>query len=143
MTNEVINNEAPKMFQKLAEFNGHLMGAPVGVLLFMAVIGIGYILRVWHKCPNNIIPIVQVFLGLGLWLLVCPGELNSDSLRVWWGRNLLIGIIIPTSAWLTQRAVLKKIEKKFGLFTNGDSLDSQVETKTVVSTTTITPSTKP
>lgn len=136
MTNDVINNEAPKVFHKLADFNGELMGAPVGVLLFLAVIGIGYILRVWHKCPNNMVPVVQLIVGMVLWLLVCPGMLKEDSVRIWWGRNLLIGIIIPCAAWLVQRSILKKVEKKFGLFTNGDSLDTTFLEKTVTQTIT-------
>lgn len=146
MTNNMTMNDVPQTFEKLAKFNEQLMGAPVGVLLFLAVIAIGYVLRVWHKCPNNLIPVLQVVMGMVLWMFVCPEMMKSDSVRVWWGRNLLIGIIIPCSAWLVQRTIIKRIEKKFGLFQNGDSLESQTEfikKETVVTSVTTTPSTKP
>lgn len=98
------------------------MGLPSGALLFIALIGIGYALKRTHWFKNNTIPLTIMVIGLGLFLLIAPEPTKDISLRNWWGRNVLIGLIIPFASWMAHRIILKRIEKKFGLFAaNGDS----------------------
>lgn len=113
--------------EKLTQFNDQLMGAPAGILLFLAVIAIGYALKAWGKFPNNAIPITLLAVGVGLWLIVAPEGKAGASVREWWGRNVLIGLIISCASWLTHRLILKKIETKLGVFSNG--FDTEQEPK--------------
>ncbi len=96
--------------ETLTKFNEQLVGAPVGVLIFLGVIVCGYVLRVLACFPNRFIPAAVILLSAIFFMLLAPrGEL---ALRIWLGRNFLIGITIGFVAWKTHRNGLSKIEDK-------------------------------
>lgn len=124
-----MTNEFSILLRHLSGLNTDLMGAPVGILLYFAILAIGYAMKASKKVPNNVIPIVLICCGLLLWLMVAEEPNAGTSLRNWFGRNIMIGLIIPCAAWLTHRVILKRLEKKLGVFKNGDGFETEVQTK--------------
>ena len=105
---------------KLIAFNDQLAGAPIGVLIFFMCIGLGYAIKSSHRIPNNIIPTCVIVLAIALFMLGAPGQDAGVPMRVWLVRNFCIGTVIGFAAWMSHKFILKRIEKKFGLFVTED-----------------------
>jgi hypothetical protein len=99
----------------LFEFNDKLMGAPSGVIVYLCCVATAYALHLWRFFRNNTIPIATIGWGIFLFLLVCPDPTPDVSFRNWIGRNICLGIIISTAAWMTHRSVIKRFGKKLGI----------------------------
>lgn len=112
----------------LLQFNEQLNGAPFGVLIFFFVIGCGYVLKSLKRVPNNFIPFAVIVAATLLFMLGAPAR-GEISLRIWLVRNFLIGFTIGFLAWLAHRLVLKRIERKLGLFAGDDPGDTAVTHK--------------
>lgn len=106
--------------EKLIEFNDKLAGAPVGVLVFFFVIAFGYVLKALRSVPNNLIPLAVICAATVLFMFGAPTKNADMATRIWLVRNFLIGFAIGFVAWMAHKLVLKRIEKKLGLFLGPD-----------------------
>lgn len=95
------------------------MGAPVGVLIFMACIVLGYVLKIIKLFPNEKIPAAVVIFAVVLFMFAAP-EKKDLVLRIWLVKNFCIGMAIGLLAWLAHNQVLKRIEEKMGWFDSKD-----------------------
>ena len=102
--------------EKLIELNDKLAGAPVGVLVFFVSISIGYAVKATKRIPNNIIPTCVIAAAAVLFMLGAPGAEAGTPLRVWLVCNFCVGTVVGLAAWLAHRVVLKRVEKRLGLF---------------------------
>lgn len=115
--------------ETLLKFNEQLNGAPFGVLIFCFVIGCGYVMKSIERIPNNWIPFTVILVATALFMAGAPAR-GEMSLRVWLVRNFLIGFTIGFMAWLAHRLVLKRIEKRLGIFAGEDSAESNKNNET-------------
>jgi len=104
MTNDVLI----PIWEKVNHYNDVLMGAPIGVLIFIFCIVASYML-VWIPAINNKwIPGIILAIGIGGFMLAAPrGEL---PLRIWVVKNFIMGFIIAGAAWFIHNRRLKKLE---------------------------------
>ena len=93
--------------EKVGKFNDYLAGAPLGVLMFFFAIAVALMLRAWHPFPNRFIGPV-IWLGCTVLFCLCAprGELE---LRLWVGRNFLIGSIIGIAAYFLHGVIARRI----------------------------------
>lgn len=106
----------------LTEFyrwNDALLGAPVGVLVFVVCIAVGYVAKWMPFVNNRFIPTIVVSVGV----VLCPAisEYQPGQLRVAVVKNMAFGLVFACSAWLLHNKVLKRVEEKLGLFQDYDS----------------------
>lgn len=110
--------------QKLIEWNDQLMGAPVGVLIFIACIVLGYVLKIMEFFPNKRIPAAVVVFAVVLFMCAAP-ERKELAMRIWLVKNFCIGMAIGLLAWLAHAQVLKRIEEKMGWFDDKPPTDGK------------------
>lgn len=118
-----------KWWDQASEMLGKLNGAPSLLLILFSCIGVGYGLRWIKRFPNNAIPIVVILWG-GLFNLLIA-DTASIALRIWLGRNLLVGLIVGVASWALHMTLLKKLEKKFGWFEDTDTAKLEHETQVI------------
>lgn len=98
--------QAKGWVDKIAAINEYLIGAPLGVLLFVFAIGGGLLLRIWHQFPNRHIPVILIAFTTVFFCFGAPrGEL---ALRIWIIRNILIGSIIGLLAFFAHRLIARR-----------------------------------
>lgn len=103
----------------ILDFLTNLYSLPVAGLVAILGIVLGYILKFWKKFPNDgIPPVVILACGAAAPLMATPPG-NGDSIRIWAFKNIVVGLAIGLLAWLAHNQVLKRIEDKLGLFSNG------------------------
>lgn len=94
--------------ETLLKLNDQLAGAPSGVLLVIFAISLGYLLKTIAAFPNRYIPLVVVaFCTIGF-LIIAPARPADMELRIYLGRNFLIGFIIGFLAWTFHAQILKR-----------------------------------
>lgn len=92
-----------------------LDGVPSGVLVILACIVAGYILKTIKKFPNDAIPWFVTILG-GI-LNIFLADINSDlPVRTWIVRFFAIGLVKGFAAFIIHNRLLKPLEEKWGLF---------------------------
>lgn len=94
--------------ESLIKINDQLAGAPSGVLLVFFAIALGYLLKAIAAFPNKYIPLVVVaFCTIGF-MVIAPARPTDMALRIYLGRNFLIGFIIGFVAWTFHAQILKR-----------------------------------
>jgi len=96
-------------------WNDALMGAPVGVLVLIVCIALGYALKLLPFVDNKWIPGAVLLAGMACFPLLSerpPGEL----LRVWLTKMIVLGLVAACAAWFIHNQFLKRIEQKLGWF---------------------------
>lgn len=102
------------LLTQLVDYLQRLYGAPAIVLVFFSCIVMGYCLRAFKRFPNDGIPVAVILWGGIVFSLIAPK--TDIPLRVWIGRNVLIGLIAGYVAWLIHNRLIKKAEERLGLF---------------------------
>lgn len=101
-----------------------VQGLPAAGLLCLASIALGYALKFWPWFPNKMIPTAVILLPVILYPIVADPKVQNLPGRIWFVRNLSIGIIIGGGSWMLHFLVVRRIEKliiaKFGNG-NGDT----------------------
>lgn len=86
-----------------------LDGLPAAMLVLLSCLVVGYCLRFWKKFPNEGIPVAVILWGGAFNPLLA--DLNSQmGWRIWFVKNLLVGLVIGFLAWLVHNLVLAKLE---------------------------------
>ena len=94
--------------ETLIKLNEQLYNAPIGILVGLFAIVLGYLLKTLPKFDNNYIPLVVVLAStIGFMVLspACPPEIK---VRIWQARNLIIGFIIGFAAWTFHAQILRR-----------------------------------
>lgn len=94
--------------ETLLKLNDQLAGAPSGVLLVIFAIALGYLLKTIAAFPNKYIPLVVVVFCTVGFLIIAPARPADMALRIYLGRNFLIGFIIGFLAWTFHAQILKR-----------------------------------
>jgi type II secretory pathway component PulF len=97
----------------ISEIYGWLTSAPSYLLVVLACVVLGLVLKAVPRFPNGAIPAVVVLSGGILQCLLAGEEPSGTGHRVWLIRNLLMGIIMAFVAWVLHRTVIKRFETKF------------------------------
>lgn len=97
--------------ETILKLNSQLMNAPVGVIVGICAIAIGYTLKKAENFPNNKIPLVVIpFTALVFPIVqICADLMGTEPhpfLRI--PVNVLIGVIIGFASWLCHYAILKR-----------------------------------
>ena len=104
----------------ISEFLSSLWGLPGAVLTTLLCVAVGYALKRFKRYPNDAIPLTIMLLGAGINTLLADPMTPPLTMRLWLGKNMVIGFIAGAGAWLTHKMILKKIESMFGK-ANGDT----------------------
>lgn len=114
------------VFELANDLLKQVSGAPNGVIIFLALIAIGYLLQIVAWPPNRFIPAILclisivAFIRLGESGLV--GEVPHPQERL-----AVIGVIVWLGAWMTHKILLARLEgwikKKVG---NGEPKPPEV-----------------
>jgi hypothetical protein len=75
-----------------------------------ACIAIGYVLKMWNKFPNNLIPVFVIAFGGFALMIIADARPTTMPARIWVFRNLFVGWIIGFVAWQFHYWVLSYIE---------------------------------
>lgn len=110
-----MNTNSVQYIERLIKLNDDLLGLPALPLVFIASIVFGYMWKVIPVFNNRWIPAVVFFGGIILNFCMNPHQ-PTASWGVWFGRNFCLGAITSGAAWVFHRVVLKKVERRFGLF---------------------------
>lgn len=102
-----MTNELPYL-DKLTHYNDVLMGAPVGVLIFIFCIVASYMLAWMPFINNKSIPAWILLIGIGGFMLAAPR--GTLELRIWLVKNFIFGFIIAGVAWFIHNRRMKKLE---------------------------------
>lgn len=92
--------------EKLVEWNNKLIGAPIGFLIFLACIGMGYVIKASHRVSNDWLPLALTLEGITLFMLGGPTWEHEIPLRIWLVRNFCFGLAIGIAAWASHKTVL-------------------------------------
>lgn len=108
----------------LVEWDARLAGAPGGVLVFLACLAVGYLLRIVRPFPNRFIPLSVTIAGAIAYSLVTWVSGQAGPV---WVRACLIGLVIGFVAWLCHRLLIKHLEnflkRRFGVQIEEDGSD--------------------
>lgn len=99
---------------KFYEFNAALMGAPVGVLVLLACLALGYAVKLIPVIENRWIPSIVIVGGVLLFPML--SDRGGELLRIWLAKTTAMGLVIASLAWLVHNKVLKRLEEKLGWF---------------------------
>ena len=94
--------------ETLLKLNDQLAGAPSGVLLVFFAIALGYLLKTIAAFPNRFIPLVVVVFCTVGFMVIAPNKPDDMALRIYLGRNFIIGFIIGFLAWTFHAQILKR-----------------------------------
>lgn len=87
-------------------------GLPAIALVAFTCIIVGYVWRFirlkWF--PNEVIPIIVMLWGAFFFSFIADPRATNVPVRVWFVRNVLIGIIVGFVSWMFHALVLKRIE---------------------------------
>ena len=90
-----------------------LYGLPGGVLVLVSCIAFGYLLKLvpakWF--PNAGIPVAVILWGCAFNMLMADPRADALPIRVWIGKNFLIGLIIGVIAWMIHNKIIKRFTK--------------------------------
>jgi len=95
----------------IIQLNDQLMQAPVGILVALLSIALGYILKSAAFFPNNRIPLVIIAISMAAFPLLqaCAyAEKGSQHILLHVPQNIVIGIIIGFASWTFHAQILKK-----------------------------------
>ena len=95
----------------LIQLNSDLMNAPIGVIVALFSIALGYVLKMAAFFPNNRIPFVIVpFAMMSFPVVQLCADLMAKSPHPWLHIpvNILIGGIIGFLAWTFHAQILKR-----------------------------------
>jgi uncharacterized integral membrane protein len=93
-------------------FLNKLDGLPATAVVLLSCIVIGYILKCIKAFPNSGIPVAVILWGGAFNPLLA--DLNSEmGWRVWFVKNLLVGLVLGFVAWLVHNQVIARFEAKF------------------------------
>jgi hypothetical protein len=107
-------NELENTSNILAGWNDYLMGAPIAVVVFLFCVGVGLLLLWVPFVDNKRVPAVVFFCGIVLFMLTAVrGDLE---MRIWLGRNFMLGSIIGVIA----NSLTKWAAKKLSAFAGTD-----------------------
>jgi hypothetical protein len=103
------------MTEQILHWNEQWMGAPIGVVVWVFAIVLGYILKIAEFYPNKRIPIAIVGFTSVVFpvLQVCSDAINKTEhafARIPF--YVITGFIVGGAAWGTHRLVLQHIEDK-------------------------------
>lgn len=108
-----------EFIDKAVSWLNQLYGLPAGLLVLCTCIVVGYGLKFWKAFPNQAIPLVVILFGGLMMSLIADSRTTSQPLRVWIVRNIGVGLILGTVAWIIHNKALSKLEdwiaKKFDL----------------------------
>ena len=104
--------------EQASQILNQLYGLPAGLLIVALCIAVGYVLKLIPRFPNGAIPLVVILVAPVL-LPVIADYQNDVPWRVWFVRNIVVGLIIGVVAWTIHNQVLSKLEEKLGLFGGG------------------------
>ncbi len=102
------------LWDKVAAVDEKLQNAPFGVLVFLALAAMNSVLAWAHWFPDKAIPGVSMGAAVVGMLLLAPHPADAVW-RVWVGKNLFIGVISGTAAWMAGRKFGKPVvDRLFG-----------------------------
>lgn len=108
-----MTNSIPYL-KTILEWNAALMNLPLGALVVVACIAVGYLLKIWPGFENRWIPPAVVCAGV--FFFTMTAERTADPVRVWLFKNIIFGLVCGALAWLIHNKVLKQLEARFGWF---------------------------
>lgn len=106
------------LLDQAAKALNQLYGLPAGLLVLVSCIVVGYVLRLVKRFPNDGIPVVVILWG-GAFLPLLADIESEMPWRVWFVKNLLVGLTIGLAAWLLHNKVISKIEDRFAMLFPG------------------------
>lgn len=102
------------LWDKVTDIDAKLQNAPFGVLVFLALAALNSVLAWAHWFPDKAIPGVSMGAAVVGMLLLAPHPADAVW-RVWVGKNLFIGVISGTAAWMAGRKFGKPVvDRLFG-----------------------------
>lgn len=87
-----------------------IQGLSAVALVFFSCIVVGYVFRFIKSFPNNGIPVVVILWGALLMMFIADPRAASMPARVWTARNISVGLIIGTVAWISHKIILSRLE---------------------------------
>lgn len=109
-----MNTNAIPGLETFYQWNNALLGAPVGVLVGLLCLALGYALKVIPCIDNKWIPTAVIVAGVIFFPLL--SERGETIYRIWIAKNIVLGFIVACLTWLLHNKLLKRIEAKFGFF---------------------------
>lgn len=110
-----MNTNIPTGLETLYQWESSLSSAPTGVLVLLACLAAGYIVKFLPFVDNKWIPLIVIVVGLlSFPLLSCRPP--TEPVRVWLVRCLILGFVSSCFAWLAHNQLLKRLERRLGLF---------------------------
>lgn len=92
--------------------------APVALIVFIATIVFGYVLKAFQSFPNRMVPVAcALFALITLPLVENPAHLPPDQCNPY-VLFCVMGMCIGFVAWLLHGVATAALEKKFGMFPN-------------------------
>lgn len=99
--------------EQILNFLHSLYGMPGYALVLISCWIFGYMIKKSAYISNNAIPLVVVLWGTCWNMILADVMVDGGSVRLWIGRNALIGFIIGGVAWLTHKWIWKPLRAKF------------------------------
>ena len=112
-----MTNSIPYWDQAI-KWSESLMGAPAALLVVLVCIAAGYVLKMIQVFPNRFIPLCVMLIGAAFLMMMTWVAKSEIPVLT---RNFCVGFVLGFIAWMLHRLVLKRIEKKFGLFASDDT----------------------
>lgn len=98
--------------EEVVEMLNKLQGAPAIVLVALACLCAGWVLRLMKAFPNGGIPLAIILLGAILNPLLSDCRSSALPLRIWLVRSIVVGAIIGVATWVTHKLIISRLESK-------------------------------
>lgn len=105
--------------QQLIDFLNSLWGAPAFIMVGLACLVFGYVLRLIPVFPNKWIPAtVILIIGPVFQLLMAEALTKGEVLRVWWAKNFIEGLVMGFLVWITHDKLISRFESSIPILGN-------------------------
>lgn len=92
----------------ILDLNEKLWGAPSGVLVILFAVMLGYLLKTLPFVNNRYIPLAVVCFCTALFMFVAPARTPDMAIRIYIGRNFIIGALLGFIAWTFHAQILRR-----------------------------------